>query len=83
MRRHAWGENFKTLIEAIVSTIAPTTWDEVGGPSSIVPLTQTRSLIVSQTDEVHEQIFGLLTGLRQARDAQPPAPHGTAWARAH
>ncbi len=68
------GENFRPLVEAIRATIAPTTWDEVGGPGSIVPLAQARSLIVSQTDEVHEQIFELLSGLRQARDAQPPAP---------
>ncbi|HEX4143425.1 MAG TPA: hypothetical protein VHY91_07735 [Pirellulales bacterium] len=67
------GEDLKPLIAAIVATIAPTTWDEVGGPGSIVPLSQARSLIVSQTDEVHEQITELLAGLRQARDAQPSA----------
>ena len=61
------GEDFKPLIGAITSTIAMTTWDHVGGPGSVVPLARARSLIVSHTDDVHEQIFGLLTGLRQAQ----------------
>jgi hypothetical protein len=72
------GKDFKPLIEAIRSTLAPTTWDEVGGPASIVPLAQARSLIISHTDEVHDQVAHLLSGLRQARDAQPAAPRVTA-----
>ena len=71
------GEDFKPLIEAITATIAPTTWDPVGGPASIVPLAQARSLVVSQTDDVQQQIAELLAGLRQARDAQPAAPRST------
>ncbi len=31
------GANFGPLIELITSTIAPTTWDEVGGPGAISP----------------------------------------------
>ncbi|HEY1785220.1 MAG TPA: DUF4974 domain-containing protein [Pirellulales bacterium] len=72
------GEDFKPLVDAIKSTLAPTTWDEVGGPCHIAAIARTRSLIVSQTDEVHEQIAHLLAGLRQARDAQPAAPRVTA-----
>jgi hypothetical protein len=32
------------------------------------------SLVVSQTEEVHEEIVELLAALRQARDAQPAPP---------
>jgi hypothetical protein len=71
-------ENFSQLIETIASTLAPTTWDEVGGPASIMALTRARSLVVSQTSDVHEQIDELLTALRQARDAQPAPPQPTA-----
>jgi hypothetical protein len=73
------GEDFKPLIGVITETIRPTTWGKVGGPGSIFPLGQVRSLIVSQTDEVHEQVAQLLTGLRQARDAQAPAPRVTSF----
>jgi len=72
------GEDFKPLITAITETLSMTTWDKVGGPGNIVPLPQARSLIVSQTEEVHEQVSELLTGLRQARDGQEAAPRVTA-----
>ncbi|HTU23877.1 MAG TPA: hypothetical protein VMF30_00680 [Pirellulales bacterium] len=72
------GEDFKPLIRVISKTIAPTTWDEVGGPASIEPLAQARALVISQTDDLQEQIAQLLAGLRQARDAQPAAPAVTA-----
>ena len=77
-RRLAGGNNFQQLINMISSTVGPTTWDEVGGPGSIQEFTNSRSLVVSQTDEMHEQIGELLTALRQARNAQPPAPPPTA-----
>ena len=77
-RRLARGNNFQQLIETITSTIGPTTWDEVGGPGGIQQFSNARSLVVSQTDEMHEQIGELLTALRQARNAQPPAPPPTA-----
>ena len=77
------------LIEMITSTIAPTTWDEVGGPGSITFFAPSGSLIISQTREVHEEIETLLPALRVARDiqgitavapnaARPPASHLTA-----
>jgi len=52
----------KTLITAIVSTVQPTTWDEVGGPGSItgVSFRGVDALLVSQTEEVHEEIAELL-----------------------
>ena len=72
------GEDYSSLIDVITTSTAPTTWDEVGGPASIQSLRKARSLVISQTDEVHEQILELLTALRKARDSQPPAPQATA-----
>jgi hypothetical protein len=68
------GDDYQSLKKTIVGTIAPTTWDEVGGNGKVILVPQTRSLVVSQTEEVQEQIAGLLAALRVARDAQKPAP---------
>jgi hypothetical protein len=55
------------LIASIVETVAFTTWNEVGGPGKICYLPVTQSLIISQTLEVHEQIYGLLAAMRKVR----------------
>jgi hypothetical protein len=54
------------VIKAITSTIEPTSWDEVGGPGSIVPFRDQKPalLIISQTEDAHDQIERLLTSLR-------------------
>jgi hypothetical protein len=57
------GEDFDGVIEAIVSTIDPTTWDTVGGPGSIATL-QPSMLIISQTAAAHRKIEKLLEDLR-------------------
>ena len=62
--------DFDTLIELITSTIAPQTWDDVGGPGSIAGFDTNLSLVVSQTQEVHEQIADLLDQLRRLQDLQ-------------
>lgn len=62
--------DFDTLIDLITSTIAPTTWDAVGGPGSIEGFPTNLSLVVSQTQEVHEQIADLLDQLRRLQDLQ-------------
>lgn len=51
------------LIDAITSTIEPTSWNEVGGPGTIAPVGN--SLIVSNTRNVHEQITALLDTFRK------------------
>ncbi len=65
--------NYSGLIDLITTTIAPTTWDEVGGPGSITADPRSRSIAVSQTDEVHDQIVVLLAALRRVRDEQMAA----------
>jgi len=62
--------DFDTLIELITATIAPTTWDVVGGPGSIAGFDTNLSLVVSQTQEVHEEIVDLLEQLRRLQDLQ-------------
>ena len=62
--------DYESLIELITSTIAPTTWDDVGGPGSIEKFQGNLSLVISQTQEVHEEIADLLEQLRRLQDLQ-------------
>ncbi len=60
--------DFDSILEVIKSTIAPTSWDEVGGPGSIRSGTfnNLETLIVLQTYHVHRKIAALLRELRSA-----------------
>ncbi len=62
--------DFDSLIQLITQTIQPTSWQEVGGPGSIEEFRTNLSLVVSQTQEVHEQIADLLEQLRKLQDLQ-------------
>lgn len=64
------GADFEKLIDLITSTIAPTTWDDVGGPGSILQFEGNLSLVISQTQEVHEEVADLLEQLRRLQDLQ-------------
>ncbi|MHC4401725.1 MAG: tetratricopeptide repeat protein, partial [Planctomycetota bacterium] len=73
-----WAD-YDTLIETISSTVQPDTWDDVGGPGSIAPMQygDTDVIVLSQTDEVHEEIAELLERLRglagtKKGDGKPP-----------
>lgn len=57
--------NVDELIHAITSTVAPTTWAEVGGPGSIQAVPARGSLEVQQTQQIHQELTRLLTLLRQ------------------
>ncbi|MGD0897158.1 MAG: DUF4974 domain-containing protein [Thermoguttaceae bacterium] len=60
--------DFDSLIQTLTSTVQPKSWDLSGGQGAISPGPPgTDELIVSQTQEVHEQIRGLLAQLREAR----------------
>ncbi len=65
-----YATNGGPLIELITSTIAPTTWDEVGGRGAINYFAPSGSVVISQTREVHEAIEMLLPALRQARQSR-------------
>jgi hypothetical protein len=67
------GRDFDSLIELIVTTVAPESWSDVGGPA-LVGEEVDGWLLISQTGDVHEQIEQLLTQIRHtlAYDAAPP-----------
>jgi general secretion pathway protein D len=62
--------NFQPLIDLIQSTVAADTWDAVGGQGAIRQFDTNLSLVVSQTQEVHDQIADLLEQLRRLQDLQ-------------
>jgi hypothetical protein len=53
------------LIDLIQATIAPQSWDVNGGRGTIVYWQLGHALVVRQTSEVHEQIGGVVGGLRK------------------
>jgi general secretion pathway protein D len=62
--------DFESLMDLITNTVAPKTWNQNGGPGSVAPFETNLSLVVSQTQEVHEQIADLLEQLRRLQDLQ-------------
>jgi len=62
--------DFQSLIELIQNTVAPTTWNTVGGTGAIQQFATNLSIVVSQTQEVHEEIADLLEQLRRLQDLQ-------------
>ncbi len=60
--------DFASLVELFKSTVAPDTWDEVGGWGTIRPLPTNLSLVVSQREETHKEIVELLEQLRRMQD---------------
>ncbi|MCO6042431.1 general secretion pathway protein GspD [Aeoliella sp. ICT_H6.2] len=63
--------DFDSLIDLIISTVASDTWVENGGPEAeIRPFPTNLSLVISQTQDVHEQIADLLEQLRRLQDLQ-------------
>lgn len=83
-------DDYQSLTNGIECTIAPTTWDTVGGPAHIsgASLGTARVLIILQTDRVHRQIATLLADIRAVAakksgggelprlDRSPPKPVG-------
>jgi len=62
--------DFDQLIELITTTVEPESWEELGGPGSIAPFSTNLSLVVSQTQEVHDRLADLLAQLRRLQDLQ-------------
>ncbi len=62
--------DFEPLIDLIKSTIDPEGWDDTNGSGTIQAFVPNLSLIVSQTQEVQDQIQDLLTKLRELNDVQ-------------
>jgi hypothetical protein len=75
----------KDLIEAILATVSPQSWDKLGGPGSIRVLVEGQRLAIRQTQRVHEQVTELLklmgsrartsrTGPRDVSELEMPVP---------
>lgn len=63
--------DFDSLIDLIVSTVEYDSWMENGtGEGEIQPFPTNLSLVISQTQRVHEQIADLLEQLRRLQDLQ-------------
>ena len=62
--------DFQSLIDLIQQTVAPTSWNTVGGQGAAMPFQTNLSLVISQTQEVHEEIADLLDQLRRLQDLQ-------------
>ncbi|MFM7248797.1 MAG: hypothetical protein ACKO5R_02765 [Planctomycetaceae bacterium] len=62
--------DFSSLIQLIQETIAPETWAAQGGTGAIQSFATNLSLVITQTQEVHEQIADLLQQLRRLQDLQ-------------
>jgi type II secretory pathway component GspD/PulD (secretin) len=53
------------LIKLITNTIAPQSWDEMGGPGHIEYFPLAMALVVNQTPDIQEQVAELLAALRR------------------
>ncbi len=62
--------DFDSLISLITATVKPDSWEDVGGPGSVEPFETNLSLVIRQTEEVHEEIVDLLEQLRRMQDLQ-------------
>jgi len=67
--------DFDSLVQLIITTVQPDTWDEVGGVGSIVHSETTLSLVVRHTEDAHREIAELLsqTYKRVLQDGQSAA----------
>jgi RNA polymerase sigma factor (sigma-70 family) len=70
--RPQWAVTTNDLMSAITTTIEPVTWDINGGPGSVTPLGN--NLVISQTQECHDEIVELLKQLERAAEFR--AEHG-------
>ncbi|MGE5191194.1 MAG: hypothetical protein ACM3U2_01750, partial [Deltaproteobacteria bacterium] len=62
--------DFNSLINLITTTIQPDSWEELSGPGSVMPYRTTLSLVIRQTQAVHDEIADLLGQLRRLQDLQ-------------
>jgi type II secretory pathway component GspD/PulD (secretin) len=60
--------DFEPLVDLITSSVQPASWESVGGEGLIRPFEENLSLVVRQTQEVHEEIIDVLEQLRLLQD---------------
>jgi type II secretory pathway component GspD/PulD (secretin) len=69
-RENAKGTIEQTLMNLVTNTIAPQSWDSVGGHGHIDWYPVGQALIVNQTPDIQEQIQELLQALRRLQDME-------------
>ena len=62
--------DFDSLMGLIETTVVPDTWEALGGSSTMAPYPQNLSLIISTTNDVHDQITDLIESLRSLQNLQ-------------
>ncbi len=62
--------DFESLIDILSGTVKPTSWEDVGGPGTIRENPISLSIVISQTQEAHEDIETLLAQLRKVMKEQ-------------
>jgi hypothetical protein len=62
--------DFVPLLQAITEFIEPESWQDAGGAGAVHPSPTSLALVISQTQEVHEQIADLFEQLRRVLDEQ-------------
>lgn len=58
--------DFKALMDEIVSSVQPGSWNDAGGPATLAPYPQNLSLVVSQTSRGHEELTEFLESKRRS-----------------
>ena len=58
--------DFESLIDLITQTVTPKSWEQRGGQGNIAPFENKLVIVISQTQEVHDEIADLLAGLRKS-----------------
>ncbi|MEM9644038.1 MAG: hypothetical protein AAF989_03500 [Planctomycetota bacterium] len=65
-----------TIMGAIQTTVEPETWEALGGPSTMIPVSQSRfqrpALLVSAPQTVHHEIAEMLFALRETHFGDDP-----------
>lgn len=65
--------DFQSIIELIQTSITPDTWEALGGPSTIAPVTSSRpAILVSCSYPIHANIESLLHALRETHFGREP-----------
>lgn len=62
--------DYQSLVDLITTTIAPDSWIQRGGEGTVSNLPNRLSLLVRQTEDVHEQVADLFEQLRCLQDVQ-------------
>ncbi len=68
--RRAGNTTEDTLIKLITGTIAPRSWESMGGPGTIDFFPLTHALVINQTPDIQEQVADLLASLRRLQDQE-------------